>query len=175
MLLRLAVLAVLAWLVLCGLLFVWPHDDDPKPADAVVVLSGDRKYRLDKGLELMRRDLSDTLVISDGAAPGWTRANRLCADGRAEGFRVVCFTPDPYSTQGEAQGVARLARERGWASVAVVTSSFHVFRARRLFERCLPDDDVEVVGARYKLRYLPSALFWETGKLAYALTVDRDC
>ena len=68
-----------------------------------------------------------------------------------------------------------LARGQGWDSVAVVTSSFHVFRARKLFERCPPDDDVEVVGAHYKLRYLPSALFWETGKLAYALTVDRDC
>jgi uncharacterized SAM-binding protein YcdF (DUF218 family) len=58
--------------------------------------------------------------------------------------------------------------------VAVVTSTFHVFRTRMLFERCL-DGDVYVVGARYKLRYLPSALFWETGKLGYALTVDRDC
>jgi uncharacterized SAM-binding protein YcdF (DUF218 family) len=172
-LIRLLALAALAWLALCALLFVWPREDDPERADAVVVLSGGRKFRLEKGLELVRDGVSDTLVISDGRAEGWPEANRLCEEG-ADGFRVVCFKPDPYSTQGEAEGVARLARERGWRSVAVVTSRFHVFRSRMLFERCFPGE-VDAVGAGYKLRYLPLALFWETGKLSYAVTVDRDC
>jgi uncharacterized SAM-binding protein YcdF (DUF218 family) len=172
-LVRLVLLALLAWLALCAFLFVWPGEGSPERTDAVVVLSGGRKFRLEKGLELVRRNVSDTLVISDGHARGWPEANRLC-NGGANGFTVICFTPEPYSTQGEAEGVARLARERGWGSVAVVTSTFHVFRARMLFERCF-DGDVEVVGARYKLRYLPSALFWETGKLGYALTLERDC
>jgi uncharacterized SAM-binding protein YcdF (DUF218 family) len=171
--LRILVLAVLAWLAACAFLFVWPREDAPRRVDAIVVLAGGRKLRLEKGLALIRRHVADTLVISDGRAEGWPEANRLCARG-GPGFRVLCFKPYPYSTQGEAQGVARLARARGWRSVAVVTSTFHVFRARMLFERCVPGD-VEVVGARYKLRYLPSALFWETGKLTYALTADRDC
>ena len=46
--------------------------------------------------------------------------------------------PKPLQHAGRGSGVARLARERGWRKVAVVTSSFHVFRARKLFERCLP-------------------------------------
>jgi uncharacterized SAM-binding protein YcdF (DUF218 family) len=173
MLVRLVLLAVVVWLALCAFLFVWPREDSPRRTDAVVVLSGGRKFRLEKGLELIRRNVSDTLVISDGEARGWPEANLLC-DGGADGFTVICFKPDPYSTQGEAQAVRRLARERSWRSVAVVTSTFHVFRARMLFERCL-DADVESVGARYKLRYLPSALFWETSKLGYALTLDRGC
>ena len=171
--LRLLALLILAWLGVCAFLFVWPREDEPRRADAVVVLSGGRNFRLDRGLELIRRNVADTLVISDGHAEGWIRANRLCADG-ADGFRVVCFKPEPYSTQGEAEAVARLGRERGWRSVAVVTSTFHVFRARMLFERCFAGS-VEAVGARYKLRYLPTALFWETGKLGYALTVERAC
>jgi uncharacterized SAM-binding protein YcdF (DUF218 family) len=170
---RLVLLALVAWLALCAFLFVWPEEDSPRRADAVVVLAGGRKFRLEKGLELIRRNVSDTLVISDGEARGWPEANRLC-DGGTNGFAVICFKPDPYSTQGEAQAVERLARERSWRSVAVVTSTFHVYRARKLFERCL-DGEVDVVGARYKLRYLPSALFWETSKLGYAFTLDRDC
>lgn len=173
MLVRLLALAVAAWLVLCAFLFVWPREDEPRRADAVVVLSGGRKARLEKGLELVRRGVADTLVISDGRADGWIQANRLCASG-SEGFRVLCFKPDPYSTQGEAEAVARLGRRNGWRSVALVTSTFHVFRARMLFERCFAGD-VDAVGARYKLRYLPAALFWETGKLSYALTVERGC
>jgi uncharacterized SAM-binding protein YcdF (DUF218 family) len=172
-LVRLLALAVLLWLALCAFLFVWSREDEPRRADAVVVLSGGRNFRLEKGLELVRRGVSDTLVISDGRAEGWIRANRLCADG-ADGFRVVCFKPDPYSTQGEAEAVAQLGRRNGWRSVTLVTSTFHVFRARMLFERCFAGE-VEAVGGRYKLRYLPAALFWETGKLGYALTVDRDC
>lgn len=173
MLVRLLALAVVVWLALSAFLFVWPREDDPRRADAVVVLSGGRNLRLDKGLELVRRNVADTLVISDGHAEGWIRANQLCANG-ADGFRVVCFKPDPYSTQGEAEAIARLGRERGWRSVALVTSTFHVYRARMLFERCF-GGEVDAVGARYKLRYLPAALFWETGKLGYALTVERDC
>ena len=170
---RLTLLAVLAWLVGCAFLFVWPDEDDPRSADAVVVLAGGRKDRLALGLELMHRNVAGTLVISDGEAPGWTAANELC-DGGSEGFRVVCFHPDPYSTQGEAQGVARLARERGWRRVALVTSTSHVHRARMLFERCVPGD-VEAVGTGHKLRYLLSSLFWESAKLTYALTAERGC
>jgi uncharacterized SAM-binding protein YcdF (DUF218 family) len=171
--LRIVVLAVVAWLVLCAFLFVWPREDEPKRADAVVVLSGDRDYRLPRALRLIRNDVARALVISDGRDPRWPQANRLC-DGAARGFRVFCFRPDPYSTTGEAEAVGALARRQGWDSIVVVTSTFHVYRARMLFERCLPGR-VDAVGAHYKLRYLPTALFWETGKLVYALAVRRDC
>ena len=36
----------------------------------------------------------------------------------------------------DARAIARLARERGWSSIVVVTSRFHVTRARMLFRRC---------------------------------------
>lgn len=177
MLRRLLVLAVAvgvaAWLVVCGLLFLWPREDSPRRADAVIVLSGDRDFRLPKALELMREDVANTLVISDGRDPQWAQANRLC-NGDGAGFRVVCFKPDPYSTRGEAEAVANLARRRGWHDIVVVTSKFHVFRARMLFERCLPGE-VDAVGARYKWRYLPAALVGETGKLIHALTIRRSC
>jgi uncharacterized SAM-binding protein YcdF (DUF218 family) len=172
-LLRLVVLAVVAWLAICAFLFVWPREDSPERADAVVVLSGDRDHRLPRALELMRDDIAGALVISDGRDPRWPQANRLC-NGGARRFRVFCFKPKPYSTMGEAEAVARLARARGWDSLLLVTSTFHVYRARMLFERCF-GGDVDAIGSRYKLRYLPSALFWETGKLVHALTVRRDC
>jgi uncharacterized SAM-binding protein YcdF (DUF218 family) len=172
-LIRLVLLALVAWFALCAFLFLWPRQDSPRRVDAVVVLSGDRDFRLPKALELMRKGVAPTLVISDGRDPEWPQANRLC-NRAARDFRVVCFKPEPYSTMGEAEAVARLGRARGWDSLVVVTSTFHIFRARMLFERCFPGH-VDAVGAKYKRLYLPSALIGETGKLVYALTIRRDC
>src|SRR5438132_5812469 len=125
-LLPLAVL-VLAWLVATGVLFVWPSTDSPGRADAVVVLSGGRDRRLDPALRLMRQRVAPVLVISGaGYDEKWKKARGLCAHG-AQGFRVLCFDPTPYSTRGEARGIARLAREHGWRKVDVVTSRYHVF------------------------------------------------
>ena len=169
-----AVLALLlaAWLVATAVIFVWPREDEPEPADAVVVLSGVRDARLDKGLELMRAGVGRTLVISDGEARGWAEGNRLCAGGAA--FRVVCFRPRPYSTHGEAAAVAKLARARGWRSLVVVTSRYHVTRSRLLFRRCL-DGPVSGVSARTSPGAMALNVPFEWGKLLYQLTVERHC
>jgi uncharacterized SAM-binding protein YcdF (DUF218 family) len=166
-----ALLAV--WLVVAAVLFVFPREDSVTRADAIVVLAGGKKERLGKALDLVDDGVSRTLVISDGRDPGWPEANRLCDGARSE-LTVICFRPDPYSTRGEAEAVARMAGERGWRHVAVVTSTFHVFRARMLFDRCI-DSEVDVVGASYPLIFLPRQIVFETLKLSYALTFGRSC
>jgi uncharacterized SAM-binding protein YcdF (DUF218 family) len=169
----LAALAAAALLAASAALFVWPREDDPAGADAVVVLAGARDSRLAKGLELIRDGAAQTLVISDGRARGWQIGNRLC-DGEATGFRVVCFRPEPYSTRGEAEDVARLAQARGWRSLVVVTSRYHVTRARMLFRRCT-DAAVKGVAADTSAGATAVNLPVEWGKLAYQLTVQRGC
>jgi uncharacterized SAM-binding protein YcdF (DUF218 family) len=165
-------LVAVAWLVATAILFVWPRQDEPRKPDAVVVLSGARKTRLAKGLELVRAGIAPTLVISGGGAPGWTEANRLCDE--MEPFRVVCFRPRPDSTHGEAADVARIARERGWRSLVVVTSRYHVTRSRLLFRRCT-DADIGAVAARTSPLSMAMNLPFEWGKFLWQLTVERDC
>ena len=89
-------------------------------------------------------------------------------------FRVICFHARPYSTRGEAETVARIAAARHWRSLVVVTSTYHVRRAKMLFERCFRGR-VQAVGAHYGLSELPALLPSEWAKLVYALTVARDC
>lgn len=164
---------VLGWLITVAVLFAWPRQGSPTHADAVVVLSGGKGPRLARGLGLVERGVAPVLVISDGWDPDWPEANRLCA-GRPAGFKVVCLRPSPYSTRGEARGVARLAAARGWRSVVLVTSTYHVSRARMLFERCL-EGDVQAVGAHYPLGEALYAFVSETAKLGYELTLARGC
>jgi uncharacterized SAM-binding protein YcdF (DUF218 family) len=167
----LLVLLVAAWAAVVARFVLWPVQDSPRHADAVVVLAGDH-LRLGKALELMTRHVAPTLVISDGLAPGWRDANRLCH--RAARFRVVCFRPDPYSTRGEARAVAGMAAARHWRSVLVVTSTYHVTRARLLFDRCV-GARVRVTGSTYRRSLIPLEVFLEPAKLAYALVVARSC
>ena len=167
---------VAAWLAACLVLFVWPPAESkpPKHADVVVVLSGDKK-RLAPALELVRRGVAPVLAISTvERTRHWPEARRLCEARRYDGARVVCFDAVPFSTQGEARAVARLARERGWRSVVVVTSTFHVTRADMLFHRCvkLP---LYVVGTGSTWWRLPEEWASETGKLIVQLTARRGC
>ena len=168
----LLVVALFAFVAATFYLFVFPHMDRVTHADAVVVLSGGRTDRLPKGLELVQRGVAPTLVISDGWAEGYTQANELCKGGRP--FKVICFVPDPYSTRGEAEGVARLARKHGWRSLVVVTSRYHVFRSRILFERCFKGR-LAVTGSMPSVKNLLNGALQEWPKLIYEETLIRSC
>jgi uncharacterized SAM-binding protein YcdF (DUF218 family) len=177
---RLAVvvgLLVAAWIVACLVLFVWPPAESGAPAraDAVVVLSGGLNARLDPALALMRRRVAPVLVVS-GAFHGthWKKARRLCRGAYHVRYRVLCPEPHPFSTQGEARMIARLARADGWSRVVVVTSTFHVTRARMLVRRCY-DGGLWLVGTHTPWWKLPGELVSETGKLLVQLTVRRGC
>jgi uncharacterized SAM-binding protein YcdF (DUF218 family) len=164
------------WLVACAFLFVWPRADTPPAhADAVVVLSGGLDRRLDPAVALVRSGVAPVLAISSPTRGKWPQARDLCnGTTKVARVRVLCFQPSPYSTQGEARTVARLARARGWTRVVVVTSTFHVTRARMLFKRCY-HDKLWVVGSPWTWWKLPEEWASETGKLLVQLTTQRGC
>ena len=160
--------------VVLTLRFVFfPTEDEVGHADAVVVLSGSKHERLDGGLALMAKGAAPVLVISNGLDPTQPRAPGLCHHG-GNGFQVICFTPDPDSTRGEAEAVGRLAREHRWKRILLVTSRFHVTRARMLFDRCV-DGDVDAVGVDYPWTTIPYAVAGEWFKTVRALTYQRGC
>lgn len=121
-------------------LFVLPSVDEPeevraRPADAVVVLGGGHGERVATATALLRRlpDPPPTLVLlvpydqpllTCGTAP------------RSPDVAVRCVVPDPLTTAGEAATITALAAAQRWQRVVVVTSDYHVTRARRLFTRC---------------------------------------
>ena len=122
-------------------------------ADGVVVLGG-RPNRVPVGVALVRAGVAPVLVVfnADGSA--------LDAPDADE---VIVIRPDPYNTRGEAAIAARLARERGWRALVVVTSSYHVPRARRIFRRTW-DGGLTMVPAPATLWRLPYDLASEAAK-----------
>jgi uncharacterized SAM-binding protein YcdF (DUF218 family) len=163
------------WLIAVALLFVWPQASQTPPAhaDAVVVLSGGRNSRLDPALKLVERGVAPVLAISSPFHDAkWEKAHRLC---RAhERFRVICFAAVPYSTRGEAETVSRLAKHNGWSRIVVVTSAYHVTRARMLFRRCYRGR-LWTVGTTSSWTTLPEEWAFETGKLIVQSVFERGC
>jgi uncharacterized SAM-binding protein YcdF (DUF218 family) len=163
---------VAVWLAVAAALFVWPHDDEPIAgrADAVVSLAGS-KARLPVAQQLVRDGVAPTLVGSYEPELGDDAAQRVC---ERPGDGVVCFRADPSSTQGEARAIARLARERRWDDLVLVTSDFHVFRARMIVERCYAGR-LRFAEAPSSRLWLPWQLVKESAKLTLALTLRRGC
>ncbi|WP_440708402.1 YdcF family protein [Herbiconiux sp. YIM B11900] len=130
---------VLAAAIGAARIIVFPDLDDPVRADAVLVLGPPTVQRLVKAQSLVDDGLADEIIIS--VPTGFkdddkhTRVRDLCLH-RTE-YEVTCFTPDPFTTQGEARLTAGLLRDHSWDSVIVVTSVTHVSRARLLFDRCV--------------------------------------
>ncbi len=166
------VLAGCAWAISATAYFLTPGDQRlPHRADAVVVLAGDDDARVPVGIRLVADGLAPLLALSREGGAGWL-GRRYC-EGRTS-LRALCFRADPYSTRGEARSVAELARRRGWSSIVVVTSGYHVRRARLLFRRCLGDVHVAFRGAPYAGRWIPVDLAFESVKLARA-GIQRGC
>lgn len=165
-LLALAVLVV-AFLALSARLFAFPTERVPARADAVVVLAGQWERRLPVGQRLVRDGVAPVLALSEDTDSGWPRD--LCRRRN-----VVCFQADPYSTTGEAAALRTLAARRGWRSLVVVTSDYHLSRATLLVERCV-DARVDAVAAEEPFLAWLHGAAWEWPKLVYSLAVKRDC
>ena len=165
------VAAVVATIVL----FVRPGVDDPRPADAVVMLGpGLHGERVRGALRLIRQRLAPVLVVSRARDPGWEAGRELCRPGRQAD--IVCIQATPYTTRGEARAVSRLAASRGWRSLILVTSTYHVTRVRLLYRRCF-EGRVDVVGVSPRANVVEwaGAVAHEWGGLAYALAVAQKC
>jgi uncharacterized SAM-binding protein YcdF (DUF218 family) len=164
--LLLFLLAVLA--VASVWLFGFPHSDAPGHASAVVVLSGSNHDRLPRALALMREGVAPVLVVSDGRHT----VPRLCR--RRRPYLVLCVKPRPFSTRGEAEAIERLARTRGWTTVDVVTSRYHVYRARLIVKRCF-HGRLRVIGSTPAFGDYVVGAAAEWPKLLLAETLRRAC
>ncbi len=132
-------------LLLGAVLFVLvvgePVDAHPT-GDAVVVHAGGEGERLDRALELIADGAAPVLVVMYGDHPDFPQAPDLCDTD--EPVVVICPAPEPVSTIGESRALAGLVEEHGWETVVIVTTDYHLRRAKFIDSRCT---DAEILGA----------------------------
>lgn len=155
-----------------GRYFVYPPVDDAGAVDAVVVLAGDATARLPVAVGLAEAG-AGVLAVSVDDGPDNAAAREFCDE--PGDLEVHCFAAESSDTRAEARALGELVGEQGWATVAVVTNSYHVVRAGLLIRRCT-DAEVVMVDARsaMSLRRWIVGVAREIGGTA-AAAVSRSC
>jgi uncharacterized SAM-binding protein YcdF (DUF218 family) len=128
--------------------YVRPQIDQPRHADAILILGGTGDSRYLVGLDLGLKGWAPTVVVSNPKAPEDLSLMDYCAT-RHPGLDLHCFLPDPPTTKGEGRELRRLAAQYGWRTVIVVTFRPHISRARFILEQCFDGDLVMVASPEH--------------------------
>lgn len=144
----------------------------PGTADAVVMFGG-AGPRFPEAVRLADDGTAPWLVVSDPRDPGqvWTAYGAFCQEEHP--YRTVCFDPQPRTTRGEARFVADLARQEGWRSIVLVTTTEQAMRASELLERCW-DGEIQVAGVPSG-RSRPLRIAYEWAASLRAAVTRRGC
>lgn len=132
------------WLLVCTAVLVHPQvTEDPEPADALFVLGPADPKRVEVAKKLMDDGKAPVVVYAtpdpvDGTWPSDADfiEKRPYCHKKNQPYEVICFKPNPSTTQGEGMKLRELAQERGWDNVIVLTYRPHVARSQLIIGRC---------------------------------------
>ena len=143
--------SVAAFSVLALMLFLdrWGQRDRAQKADAIVVLGArvlpggvagpSLAGRARRAVELYRRGLAPKIITTGGIGdnpPAEARVAANILENAGVPPRDVLREETSISTWENAVNAAKICRAHGWKRVIVVSEPFHLFRARRNFEKC---------------------------------------
>lgn len=140
-------------------------------ADAIVALTGASDVRIETGMRLLEADKGERMLVS-GVHPDATRED---VRGITRGFDELydCCVDLDYeaeTTLGNAQYTAEWVRARGYDSLVVVTSDFHMPRALLELKAALPGTGLRPYAIETKT--VDAARWWRTGESARRMTLE---
>ena len=140
-----------------------PAPDDAPKSDAIIVITGG-KGRIEHAAELLRQRKGERLLIA-GADPSVRKVD-LVRRLRLDRNLLDCCVDlgsESVDTRSNAEEAKRWIERRGYKSVRLVTSDWHMRRARYEFNRQLKND-VAVVSDAVKTEPSFMTLFAEYNK-----------
>jgi uncharacterized SAM-binding protein YcdF (DUF218 family) len=153
----------------------WIVEDADSKADALIVLSDDNFYadRATRAAELFREGKAPIVVASGRRLRPMAGIAELMEHDLVERGvprdRIVRLAHDADNTREEAEALTKLAMQRKWHSVIVVTSNYHTRRARYIFHRVFPQGIEVHVASAHDGDFDPQH-WWEKRKAIKELT-----
>jgi uncharacterized SAM-binding protein YcdF (DUF218 family) len=126
--------------------------DPPAPADAALVLAGDKSgNRILKAAEMVRQGYTQTVLVSGPEGMyGHNEAELAIPFAVRSGYPPSWFVAAPnrtFSTREEALVLIDELHKRGVRKCLLVTSDYHTRRAGGIYRAAAPDIDFRVIGA----------------------------
>jgi len=133
----------------------WLVEDPLEKSDAIVVLSIDNFYadRATRAAEVYRQGLAPLVVASGVRLRPYAGIGELMEHDLIERGvpkeKILRVPHDAENTREEAEVLAKVATEKNWKRVIIVTSNYHTRRTRYIFRRVFPGKiAVSVAAAR---------------------------
>ena len=173
--------ALLFMAILCAVLYFARHPimrfaaeywvvDEPAPhADVIVVLGDDNFYadRATHAAQLFRQGVAPEVVVSGKRLrPNAGLSELMEHDLIERGVpkeKIDKITHDASDTIEEAQVLQKVARDRRWKSLVIVTSNYHTRRVRYICEKLFPTGVTVSVASAPDGDFDPQK-WWEKGK-----------
>jgi uncharacterized SAM-binding protein YcdF (DUF218 family) len=144
---------------------------EPTRADAIVALTGPSAERVNAAIRLLEQDKGERVLISGvnrevrrqelrELTPGSSRLFNCCVD---LGFEAE-------TTNGNAQEIAAWARTRGYNSLIVVTSDYHMPRSLMEIRSAAPD--LELTPYAISTPSLDNSRWWRAAVTARRMTLE---
>jgi len=133
----------------------WIVEDSLQKSDAIIELSIDNFYadRATRTAEIYRQGLAPVVVASGVRLRPYAGVSELMEHDLIERGvpkeKILRYPHDAENSREEAEALAKLAAQKNWKGVIIVTSNYHTRRTRYIFRRVFPENiSVSVAGAR---------------------------
>ena len=113
---------------------------EPPPVSLIIVLSGGQGHRVEKAVELYKKGLAKTLLMTGGPIFHTSHAQMMKEFAQTMGVpsRDILVEPLSKSTYENATFTLKMIEHLGVTSAIVVTSKFHTKRASNVFRKVFP-------------------------------------
>jgi uncharacterized SAM-binding protein YcdF (DUF218 family) len=132
---------ILGWMASLGAVLVWEHNDQTRPAGAIVVLGAAQyvghpstvlRARLDHAINLWNRRLAPVLIVTGGRGTGDTTSEAAVSQRyvahRGVPVRAILLETEGRTTSQSMAGVAALMGSQNRRDVLLVSDPFHMLR-----------------------------------------------
>jgi len=122
---------------------IWNYlvvNEEPRPSDVIIVLSGGEFQRVEYGVKLLQQGYADKILFSGGSAQVLRR--RAISQGVTE--EQMLLETKSGTTFENALYSANIMREQGFNSAIIVTSPYHTRRVSIIFNEIFKDWEITI-------------------------------